>query len=42
MGEKITTFKVKGIEIKLIKDRKIYIGDLLGEVLMEDLFSIGL
>jgi len=40
MGEKITTFKVKGIEIKLIKDRKIYMPSAATRLIAENLQEI--
>ena len=38
--EKITTFKVKGIEIKLIKDRKIYMPSAATRLIAENLHEI--
>jgi len=40
MVEKITTFKVKGIEIKLIKDRKIYMPSAATRLIAENLQEI--
>ena len=40
MVEKITTFKVKGIEVKLIKDRKIYMPSAATRLIAENLHEI--
>jgi len=40
MVEKITTFRVKGIEVKLIKDRKIYMPSAATRLIAENLHEI--
>lgn len=40
MGEKIVVFKVKGIEIKLVKDRKIYMPSAATKLIAENLHDI--